>query len=137
MSQLLLFVTVGILLRYCVTKVVLRQKGCFAPKLLAEQELQQIEDRIAAYPKGIGITELKAALAAAGIVMIRRSLLRRLSILIVNNRIRATGAFKGRMYWPITSEAKGEKEPEESLIPPAFSGRQRGPSLCQSADTAS
>ena len=57
-------------------------------------------------------------------VMIRRSLLRRLSILIVNNRIRATGAFKGRMYWPITSEAKGEKEPEESLIPLSQAGKE-------------
>lgn len=94
------------------------------PKVIAEQELQQIEDRIAAYPKGIGITELEAALATAGIVMIRRSLLRRLSILIESNRIRATGAFKGRVYWPNTTEAEGEKEPEESLIPLSTAGKE-------------
>ncbi len=94
------------------------------PKLIAEQDLKQIEDRIAVYPKGIGISELEAALAAAGIVMIRRSLLRRLSILIENNRIRATGAFKGRVYWPIMSEAEGEKEPEESLIPLSAAGKE-------------
>ena len=94
------------------------------PKVIAEQELQQIEDRIAAYPKGIGITELEAALSAAGMVMIRRSLLRRLSVLIENNRIRATGAFKGRVYWPITSELEGEKDQEESLIPLSVFGKE-------------
>ncbi len=94
------------------------------PRLIAEHELKQIEDRIAAYPKGLGITELETALSAAGIVMIRRSLLRRLSILIESNRIRATGAFKGRVYWPITSEAEGGKEPEESLIPLSEAGKE-------------
>jgi len=94
------------------------------PKLIAEQELKLIQERIAAYPKGIGITELEAALAAAEMVMIRRSLLRRLSILIENNRIRATGAFKGRVYWPITPEATGAKEQEESLIPLSEAGKE-------------
>ena len=94
------------------------------PKLIADHELQQIEDRISAYPKGIGITELEAALAAAGMVMIRRSLLRRLSILIENNRIRATGAFKGRVYWPNMPEAEGGREPEESLIPLSEAGKE-------------
>lgn len=49
--------------------------------------------------------------------MNRRSLLRRLSILIESNRIRATGAFKGRVYWPFMPESPRVAEPEESLIP--------------------
>ncbi|MGD9685924.1 MAG: Fic family protein [Desulfobacter sp.] len=102
----------------------MRQKGFFVPKLIADHELQQIEERIAAYPKGVGITELEAALAATGVVMIRRSLLRRLSILIESNRIRATGAFKGRVYWPIAPATEGGSEPEESLIPLSAAGKE-------------
>ncbi|QSV46915.1 Fic family protein [Geobacter benzoatilyticus] len=94
------------------------------PKLIAEQDLRQIEARIAAYPRGIGITDLEKALSAAGIVMNRRSLLRRLSILIQSNRIRATGAFKGRVYWPIMPETARGTEPEESLIPLSEAGRK-------------
>lgn len=67
------------------------------PKQIDEQDLEAIEQRIAACSKGIGITELEAALSSAGIIMNRRSLLRRMSILIESNRIRATGAFKGRV----------------------------------------
>ncbi|MBT0893414.1 Fic family protein [Geobacter hydrogenophilus] len=60
----------------------------------------------------------------AGIVMNRRSLLRRLSILIESSRIRATGAFKGRVYWPIMPESAEAAEPEESLIPLSEAGRE-------------
>lgn len=56
--------------------------------------------------------------------MNRRSLLRRLSILIESSRIRATGAFKGRVYWPIMSQSTEVTEPEESLIPLSEAGRE-------------
>lgn len=94
------------------------------PKHIEEQDLKTIERQIAVYHKGIGITELEATLAAAGIVMNRRSLLRRMSILIENKRIRATGAFKGRVYWPLTAEISGNQELEESLIPLSEAGRE-------------
>jgi hypothetical protein len=89
----------------------------------AEHELRQIEQQIASYPQGVGITELEKALSAAGIVLIRRSLLRRLTVLIECNRIRATGAFKGRVYWPLVPESAKSTEPEESLIPLSEAGR--------------
>ncbi|WP_306535037.1 Fic family protein [Geobacter sp.] len=94
------------------------------PKHIAEQELRQIEQRIAAYPQGVGITDLEEALSVAGIVMNRRSLLRRLSMLIESNRIRATGAFKGRVYWPIMPASAEVAEPEESLVPLSEAGRE-------------
>lgn len=94
------------------------------PKHIAEQELRQIEQRIAAYPQGVGITDLEEALSVAGIVMNRRSLLRRLSMLIESNRIRATGAFKGRVYWPIVPASAEVAEPEESLVPLSEAGRE-------------
>ncbi|GAB7024796.1 Fic family protein [Geotalea toluenoxydans] len=94
------------------------------PKHIAEEELRQIEERIAAYPHGVGITDLEEALSATGIVMNRRSLLRRLSILIESNRIRATGAFKGRVYWPFMPESPRVAEPEESLIPLSVAGSE-------------
>jgi len=92
------------------------------PKHIAEQELRKIEERIAAFPQGVGITDLEEALSSAGIAMNRRSLLRRLSILIESNRIRATGAFKGRVYWPIMPESARDTEREESLIPLSEAG---------------
>jgi len=84
------------------------------PKHILEQDLKAIEQQIAVSHKGIGISELEAALATAGITMNRRSLLRRISILIESNRIRATGAFKGRVYWPLKAAAAGGTELEES-----------------------
>jgi hypothetical protein len=45
-----------------------------------------------------------------------------MSILIENKRIRATGAFKGRVYWPPTTEVSGYQELEESLIPLSKAG---------------
>lgn len=94
------------------------------PKHIEEQDLKAIERQIAVYHKGIGITELEAVLAATGIVMNRRSLLRRMSLLIENRRIRATGAFKGRVYWPLTADVSGNQELEESLIPLSEAGRE-------------
>lgn len=95
------------------------------PKHIAEQELRQIEQRISAYPQGVGITDLEEALSVTGIVMNRRSLLRRLSMLIESSRIRATGAYKGRIYWPIISQSTEVTEPEEeSLIPLSEAGRE-------------
>lgn len=92
------------------------------PKQRAEHELRQIEQQIASYPQGVGITDLEKAISAAGIVLIRRSLLRRLTVLIESNRIRATGAFKGRVYWPLVPESAQSTEPEESLIPLSEAG---------------
>ncbi len=90
---------------------------------IAEHELRQIEERIAAYPRGVGITDLAEALSVRGIVMNRRALLRRLNVLIESNRIRATGAFKGRVYWPMVTDYAKVSEPEESLIPLSEAGR--------------
>jgi len=94
------------------------------PKQIDAQDLETIEQQIAACSKGIGITELETALSAAGIVMNRRSLLRRMSILIESNRIRATGAFKGRVYWPLTSLVSDDQDVEESVIPLSVAGRE-------------
>lgn len=94
------------------------------PKQIDEQDLDAIEQQIAISSKGIGITELEAALSAAGVVMNRRSLLRRISILIEKNRIRATGAYKGRVYWPLTSPASDDRDVEESVIPLSVAGRE-------------
>jgi len=93
------------------------------PNHSAEQELRQIEQQIASYPHGVGITDLEKALSAAGMVLNRRSLLRRLSVLIESNRIRATGVFKGRVYWPLVPESAKIAEPGESLIPLSEAGR--------------
>ncbi|AJE02131.1 Fic family protein [Geobacter pickeringii] len=94
------------------------------PKQIDEQDLDAIEQQIAVYSKGIGITELEIALAAVGVVMNRRSLLRRIGVLIENNRIRATGAFKGRVYWPLTSPVSDDRDVEESVIPLSVAGRE-------------
>ncbi len=81
-----------------------------------------VERQIAAYPQGVGISELEEALSAAGVSLNRRTLLRRLSILIENKRIRATGVFKGRLYWPVRTGSTQETGPEESLIPLSAAG---------------
>ncbi len=94
------------------------------PKQIDEQDLDAITQQIAVHSKGIGITELEAALSEIGIVMNRRSLLRRLSILIESNRIRATGAFKGRVYWPLASPLSDDRGVEESVIPLSVAGRE-------------
>ncbi|MDU0459235.1 MAG: Fic family protein [Geobacteraceae bacterium] len=94
------------------------------PKQIDEQDLEAIEQQIAICSKGIGITELETALSAVGIVMNRRSLLRRISTLIESNRIRATGAFKGRIYWPLASPVSDDRDVEESVIPLSVVGRE-------------
>lgn len=94
------------------------------PKQIDEQDLDAIEQQIVASSKGVGITELEAALAAVGVIMNRRSLLRRISILIDSNRIRATGAFKGRAYWPLSSPDSDGQDIEESVIPLSAAGRR-------------
>ena len=94
------------------------------PKQIDEQDLETIEQLIAACSKGIGITELEATLSAVGIVMNRRSLLRRMNTLIENNRIRAIGAFKGRVYWPLASPVSDAQDAEESVIPLSVAGRE-------------
>ncbi|WP_328753842.1 Fic family protein [Geomesophilobacter sediminis] len=93
------------------------------PKHSAEQELRQIEQQLASYPQGIGISDLEKVLSAAGMVLNRRSLLRRLGVLIESHRIRATGLFKGRVYWPQVPELAKITEPGDSLIPLSEAGR--------------
>jgi hypothetical protein len=47
-----------------------------------------------------------------------------MSILIESNRIRATGAFKGRVYWPIVLPVSDDQDMEESVIPLSVAGRE-------------
>jgi len=80
------------------------------PKKVPEQDLISIERELQAFPHGLGITELEAALAASGIAIQRRSLQRRLMLLVENGRIGATGALKGRVYRPITTERTANED---------------------------
>jgi hypothetical protein len=80
------------------------------PKKVPEQDLISIERELQAFPNGLGIAELEAALAASGIVIQRRSLQRRLMLLVENGRIGATGALKGRVYRPITTERTANED---------------------------
>lgn len=68
------------------------------PKRIEEQELTQIERQVTAHPNGIGIGNLLSALAADGIVINRRTLLRRLGILLAAQRIKVSGTRKGSRY---------------------------------------
>lgn len=84
------------------------------PKRVAEQELNQIERQLTAFSDGVGIAELEAALSGAGIVIKRRSLLRRLNLLIESRRITASGVLKGRLYRPqvaVPPEAASDEVP--------------------------
>jgi hypothetical protein len=74
------------------------------PKEVPEQDLISIERQVSAFPKGVGMAELEASLAASGHVIHRRSLQRRLTLLIENRRITAAGVLKGRVYRPIATE---------------------------------
>ena len=74
------------------------------PKKVPEQDLIAIERQVAAFPNGVGMAELEASLAASGSVIHRRSLQRRLTLLIENGRIGAAGTLKGRVYRPIATE---------------------------------
>ena len=92
------------------------------PKTVAEQELNQIERQVAAFPDGVGIAELDAALAAAGIVINRRSLLRRLNLLIESGRIGASGVLKGRLYRPLVAVPTEAAAGTEAPIPLSADG---------------
>ncbi len=73
------------------------------PKKVPEQDLTAIEQELAAFPNGVGIAELAAALAVSGVAIQRRSLQRRLMQLVESGRIAAAGALKGRVYRPIAT----------------------------------
>jgi hypothetical protein len=94
------------------------------PKTVDEQELNQIERQVAAFPGGVGIAELEAALAAAGIVVNRRSLLRRLNLLIENGRIGASGVLKGRLYRPLVAAPAEAVVGAEAPIPLSSDGSE-------------
>ena len=64
------------------------------PKIVPEQDLISIEREVAAFPNGVGLAALEASLAASGVAIQRRSLQRRLTLLIENGRIAAAGALK-------------------------------------------
>jgi predicted small lipoprotein YifL len=82
-------------------------------KQILEQELPPIELQNAAHPQGVSISELEAALASVGVVINRRTLLRRLTVLIEHNRITATGILKGRLYLPpVAKTAEATSSPE-------------------------
>ena len=97
------------------------------PKKVPEQDLIAIERQVAAFPNGVGMAELEASLAASGSVIHRRSLQRRLTLLIENGRIGAAGPLKGRVYRPIATEraANDEASPRiESPIPLSVLGSE-------------
>lgn len=93
------------------------------PRTVDEQELNQIERQVAAFPGGVGITELDKALAAAGIIINRRSLLRRLNLLIASGRIGASGVLKGRLYRPCLAVPAEAAAGAEAPIPLSMDGR--------------
>lgn len=80
------------------------------PKKVPEQDLSSIEREVAAFPDGVGMAELEASLAASGVAIHRRSLQRRLTLLIENGRIAAAGALKGRVYRPIATERAANED---------------------------
>lgn len=92
------------------------------PKKVPEQDLISIEREVAAFPCGVGMAELEASLAASGVVIQRRSLLRRLTLLIENGRIAAAGTLKGRVYRPIATERVADEN--ASHIPLSALGRE-------------
>lgn len=92
------------------------------PKVVSDNELIQIERQVAAFPGGVHIAELEAALAAAGIAINRRSLQRRLMALIDSQRIGASGALKGRVYRPLVTAPAESASVEVSPIPLSTDG---------------
>jgi len=85
------------------------------PKLIDEQELMQIEQHIAVQPEWIGIGTLLSALAADGVVINRRTLSRRLGILIADQRIKASGTRKGSRYSKIASLSAKRMQPDSEM----------------------
>ena len=98
--------------------------GEIVAKQIPEQELIPIEREIAANPQGISISELEAALAPLGVVINRRTLLRRLTVLIEQNRINATGILKGRLYLPLGAKPADLLSNQESVIPLSDAGNE-------------
>ena len=93
-------------------------------KQIPEQELIPIERKISANPQGISISGLEAALVSLGVVINRRTLLRRLTVLIEHNRITATGVLKGRLYLPPGAKTAEALSSPESVIPLSDAGNE-------------
>ena len=93
-------------------------------KQIPEQELIPIERKISANPQGISISGLEAALVSVGVVINRRTLLRRLTVLIEHNRITATGVLKGRLYLPPGAKTAEALSSPESVIPLSDAGNE-------------
>lgn len=110
--------------------------GTGMPKSIDEQELADIERHIAAHPEAIGIGKLLSALAADGIVISRRTLLRRLDSLIAAQRIQASGTRKGSRYTK-TGSSEGENiQPDSKTLRSHQAGHTGGGTLCHRLDQA-
>lgn len=90
------------------------------PKSIDELELRRIKALIAAHPEGIGIGGLEAALTEEGIAFGRRTLLRRLGLLIASQQITVRGGGRSRRYHPWEQRAANAittSTPYEECIP--------------------
>src|SRR5260370_19379553 len=67
------------------------------PKPVLQAELQRIRDIVLRYPAGIGIAELEQELGRS---ISRRTLVRRLQMLLQAGQIRRRGERKGALYLP-------------------------------------
>jgi hypothetical protein len=88
--------------------------------------LSILERVIAETPHGLAIAELESKLAAEGLVLNRRTLLRRLKMLVEQNRIAVTGMLKGRRYLPPTATGALDSKTtidQESVIPLSEAGK--------------
>ncbi|KAB0672479.1 Fic family protein [Oryzomonas sagensis] len=68
---------------------------------MADNELTLIEKCIAGHQEGVGVSVLEAELSVQGLVIQRRTLLRRLAVLHDWGRIALVGEKKGRIYQPV------------------------------------
>jgi len=70
------------------------------------------------------MSDLEAELAAVGLIINRRTLLRRLTLLIKQNQVIATGVLKGRLYLPLGSQELSSIQELESVIPLSDAGKE-------------
>ena len=122
LSYKLIFTTKSVY--WCLKRVLTIGTGEIMARQILEQELTPIERQIATSPQGISISELEAALTSVGIIINRRTLLRRLTVLMEQNRIIATGALKGRLYLPPSAMVVDRSSNQESIIPLSSSGNE-------------
>src|SRR5690242_4455184 len=78
-----------------------------------EEQLTLIGQLVEAYPEGIGMGDLKQECCSAGLGISTRSLLRRLDLLIEDDRICARGIGRGRIYLPAVPDPDGSTDAED------------------------